>query len=83
MPHIEIKYSNNLALPIETLFSDLEKAINVIDSSAGACKSCAYPAAGFLHTHVLVKVCLLQKPHRDEAFTQKIVLALSECIQSH
>ncbi len=43
MPHVEIKYSNDIKLNYDALFDSVEATINKLDSSAGACKSRAYP----------------------------------------
>jgi len=76
MPHVEIKYSEDLALDHKALFNVIQKTINQFDSSAGACKSRAYPTDKYLHTHVLINVYLLTKDYRNDEFTKNLTEAL-------
>jgi len=72
MPHVEIKYSENLNLDIENIFDVVEEIINKHDVSAGVCKSRAYPCSQYKYSHILVTISLLSKPHRNKIFTQKL-----------
>ena len=81
MPHVELKYSNDLPLDPETVFNTIETTINNLDSSAGACKSRAYPASHFKHTHIMIFVWLLQKKHRDNAFSKNLLATLTDEIK--
>lgn len=83
MPQIDLKYSSDLSLDVDTIFEAIEQVINQSDSSAGACKSRAYPAVSYKHTHVLVEVALLRKPHRDEAFTQGLLIQLQQAVAQY
>ncbi|MEM9243258.1 MAG: hypothetical protein AAGA27_04275 [Pseudomonadota bacterium] len=80
MPHVELKYSSDLAINADELFACIEATINSLDASAGICKSRAYPADQYRSSHIMINVWLLRKPHRDDAFTQlllkKIVTAI-------
>lgn len=73
MPHAEIKYSNDLNLPLGAMFERIEQIINQHDPGAGACKGRAYAAANYHHSHVLVEVSLLAKPSRGAAFTAALI----------
>ena len=53
MPHLEVKYSSDIELDINCLFNQVELVINELDSSAGVCKSRAYPAKNYKHSHVM------------------------------
>ncbi|QFI36987.1 hypothetical protein FR932_03670 [Moritella marina ATCC 15381] len=83
MPHVEIKYSDNLNINVDTMFDDVESIINEKDASAGECKSRAYPCSQYKYSHVLVTVSLLTKPHRDKAFTQSLSLEIEKAIKVH
>ncbi len=72
MPHAEIKYSSDLSINKVKILRVIEERINMIDPGAGACKGRAYPADEFHHSHILVEVSMLTKPHRDAAFTMKV-----------
>ncbi|MCL1126170.1 hypothetical protein [Shewanella surugensis] len=82
MPHTELKYSNDLTLDTEAIFTAIEWCINQKDPSAGVCKSRAYPASEYQHTHVYISVSLLNKPHRDGAFSQSLLEVLNSEIKS-
>ncbi|PKG38039.1 hypothetical protein [Psychromonas sp. Urea-02u-13] len=83
MPHIEIKYSDNLDIDACKIFDELEKVINNMDMSAGECKSRAYPCAVYKYSHLLLTISLLTKPHRDNEFTQKLSLAIEQTIKKY
>lgn len=68
MPQVDIKYSDDLNIDIQKLFHETESTINELDASAGVCKSRAYPSKNYLHRHFYMRVALLKKPHRDDAF---------------
>ena len=76
MPHADIKYSADLSFDAKAALQRIEAIINDLDPSAGACKGRAYAAEIFHHTHILVEVSLLPKPHRDHAFMQSLSQAL-------
>lgn len=81
MPHLEIKYSADIELDAELLFDKIESTINKLDPSAGVCKSRSYPAKSYKHSHVMVEVWLLQKQHRNQAFTQALLKEIKNCIK--
>jgi len=83
MPHVEIKYSDNLKINTKEVFDDIETIINQEDSSAGVCKSRAYPCLEYKHSHILITISLLTKPHRDEAFTLTLSSKLEKSIKQH
>ena len=81
MPHVEIKYSDNLDIDTKEIFDVIEGVINKKDSSAGECKSRAYPCFEYKYPHILVTISLLTKPHRDEEFTLALSSELEESIK--
>ena len=82
MPQVEIRYSDDLDIQVESLFSQIAAAINEMDSSAGICKSRAYPATQFLHTHMFLSMMILKKPHRDNGFIQTLRARLDKIVSS-
>ncbi len=80
MPHVEIKYSADIEIDVRSLFNQIESAINKLDPSAGVCKSRAYPAVSYKHSHVMIDIWLLPKPHRNHIFTQSLLKKLRDCI---
>jgi len=73
MPHAEIKYSNNLAIDANEMFSLIENIINRHDSNSGECKCRAYPYDQYKYPHILITITMLTKPHRDETFTRQLI----------
>ncbi|MEC4727223.1 hypothetical protein HWQ46_16885 [Shewanella sp. D64] len=83
MPHVEIKYSDNLDIDFDKIFDVVEAVINESDMSAGECKSRAYPCSQYKYPHILVTISLLTKPHRDKIFTQKLSEEIERSIKMH
>ncbi|OUR61182.1 hypothetical protein A9Q74_10355 [Colwellia sp. 39_35_sub15_T18] len=83
MPHVEIKYSDNLDIDINKIFDAVEKIINKNDLSAGECKSRAYPCSQYKYSHILITVSLLTKPHRDKVFTHNLSAEIEKAIKVH
>ncbi|WP_420858445.1 hypothetical protein [Marivivens marinus] len=83
MPHAELKYSADLNIDAPAVLRGIEQLILRHDAGAGACKGRAYPAETFHHTHCLLDVSLLTKPHRDHAFTQALLADLRVEVARH
>ena len=83
MPHTEIKYSSDMKFDAQAMMAGIETVLNQLDDTSGHCKGRAYPSETFLHTHILVEVHLLAKPHRDAAFTSRALDALEQEVKSH
>ncbi|MBD3664697.1 hypothetical protein [Sulfitobacter aestuariivivens] len=82
MPHAEIRYSNDLLLDATSILRRVEEVIQSHDAGSGECKGRAYPAAEFHHTHVLIQVSMLPKPHRDDAFLSALLNDLETQIKA-
>ena len=65
MPHADIKYSPNLRFEPQKVFAAIEDTINAHDSDAGYSKCRSYPAKNSNHTHLLIEVSMLTKPHQN------------------
>lgn len=83
MPHADLKYSADLDLDPKAILQTIEAVIGEYDAGAGQCKGRAYPAEVFHHSHVLVEVSVLPKPHRDEAFMNALMSALEKAVEAH
>ncbi|MGB2707205.1 MAG: hypothetical protein WBC41_03540 [Pseudoalteromonas nigrifaciens] len=83
MPHVEIKYSDNLKINTKEVFDVIEQIINNKDASAGVCKSRAYPSLEYKHSHILITISLLTKPHRNKEFTLALSTELEASIKKH
>lgn len=83
MPHVEIKYSDNVEFDTNNVFDAIETIINTKDKSAGECKSRAYPCSQYKYAHMLITVSLLPKPHRDKMFTEKLSSEIEAAVKAH
>ncbi|KNG94826.1 hypothetical protein [Pseudaestuariivita atlantica] len=82
MPHATLSYSADLDIDAPALLQEIEEILNAHDPGAGPCKGRAYPAQEFLHTHVLIRISALSKPHRDAAFTAALLSDLEMRIKA-
>lgn len=82
MPQLDVKYSSNLVFDAPKMLREVERTIAEVDSAAGQCKGRAYPTSSYHHTHIMVSVAMLPKPHRDDAFSEKMLTALETTIKS-
>ena len=80
MPHVELKYSNDLCVDAKAILETIETTINAHDSGAGVCKGRAYPAIEFNHSHVYISIVVLPKSHRDAQFMQALLDELEAVI---
>ena len=83
MPHADIKYSPNLRFEPQKVFAAIEDTINAHDSGAGDCKCRSYPAKNSNHTHLLIEVSMLTKPHRNHDFTISLRDAIETAVKVH
>ena len=83
MPHAEIKYSDDLNIDAVGLLKEIEAVILEHDPGAGDCKGRAFPIKDWHHTHVLLEVAMLTKPHRDDAFSQTMIKAFERVLHAH
>ncbi|MGR3678600.1 MAG: hypothetical protein ACU0AZ_11545 [Paracoccaceae bacterium] len=83
MPHAVLSYSSDLDVDAETMLQDIEAIILTHDADAGACKGRAYPAPVYHHSHAIVEISLLNKPHRDTAFMNALSADLERGIKLH
>ena len=73
MPQADLHYSADLSLDTLAMLGTLEKVIAAHDASAGDCKGRALPVRDTHHTHVMVRLRMLEKSHRDDAFMQALL----------
>lgn len=81
MPHAELKYSADLRIDAADLLAGIETTILAHDPGSGACKGRAYPAELFHHSHMLVSVTMLKKPHRNRVFTTTLLRDLESFVK--
>ncbi|WP_127112349.1 hypothetical protein [Shimia sediminis] len=83
MPHAELKYSDNLKIDAVALLREIEQVILRHDASAGECKGRGYPTEIYHHTHLLLDISMLTKPHRDAGFTKALLADLEATLHAH
>jgi len=81
MPQADLSYSATLDLDAAAMLAAIEAVIRQHDDSAGQCKGRAHPLAQTHHTHALLRVRMLRKPHRDDAFMQGLLAALQTALR--
>ncbi|MCF6767164.1 hypothetical protein L3V86_02125 [Thiotrichales bacterium 19S11-10] len=81
MPQVELKYSQDLELNIKDIFEKIEVLINQIDSTAGVCKSRAYPTTEYLHPNCYFEILVLRKAHRDKHFMKNLLVHIESVVK--
>ncbi len=77
MPQADLYITADQNLAPAAALAAVEKAILEFDSGAGACKGRAHGVAQYHHSHVLLKISMLKKPHRDAAYATELGLRLA------
>ena len=83
MPHAELKYSSDLRIDAVAILADVEQMILRHDAGSGDCKGRAYPSDQYHHSHLILQISMLTKPHRDEAFTAALMADLEQVVKVH
>lgn len=81
MPQVDIQYSNALNLDFPAISNAIDAAINDVDGPGRDCKIRTVPASFANIEHLMISVGLLEKPHRDKAFREKLVNTIFEALQ--
>ena len=82
MPHAELKFSSDLDIDAVAILAAVEQTILRHDGGSGDCKGRAYPADRFHHTHLILSISMLTKPHRDKAFTDALMQDIEHLVKS-
>ncbi len=80
MPQADMYYSAELALDARAILAQVEAVIAAHDDTSGACKGRAHRITDSHHTHVLLRLKMLNKPHRDDAFMQALLEKLQAAL---
>ncbi|MEP1767954.1 MAG: hypothetical protein ABJJ53_15110 [Sulfitobacter sp.] len=81
MPQADLSFSSQITLDSAAILSTIETVISAHDSGSGACKGRAYPVEKTHHTHVLLRLRMLNKSHRDDIFMQALLSKLQEALR--
>jgi len=80
MPQADLSFSSHIPIDVTAALTTVETVIATHDSGSGACKGRAHPVVQTHHDHVLLRVRMLNKPHRDDSFMQTLLAALEEAL---
>ncbi len=83
MPHLEIHLTKDIKVDLDVLFAAVETILNEFDQTAGVCKSRAYIAEYYKHSHVMINLYLLPKKHRDDAYSKNLLDHLKEYVRGY
>lgn len=72
MPQADLFFTADQTLAAVDTLRSIEAAISGMDATAGACKGRAHRVADFHHSHVLLRLSMLPKDHRDAAFAAEL-----------
>lgn len=72
MPQVELHFTKGLSIDTQNLFLAIENTIIDIDNSVVLCKSRVYCVEEYRHDHLLLRVLMMKKSHRDDAFMQNL-----------
>lgn len=78
MPQADLSYSSTVKFDVPAVLAKIEEIIAAHDTSSGACKGRAHPLEITHHDHVLLRLRMLEKSHRDEAFMKGLLSALQD-----
>lgn len=81
MPQADLSYSANVTFDVPATLARIEEVIAAHDTSSGACKGRAHALDITHHDHVLLRLRMLNKPHRDDPFMQGLLKALQEALR--
>ncbi len=76
MPQADLSYSAQLPIDPAALLSKIEDVIAAHDTTSGDCKGRAHALETTHHAHILLRLRMLNKPHRDDAFMQTLLSTL-------
>ena len=83
MPQADLSYSADIAIDATIILAKIEEVISAYDGNAGECKGRAFALEETHHTHILLRLRMLRKPHRDDTFMQGLLTALQTELRHH
>ena len=81
MPQADLSYSADITLDAAAVLAKIEEVIAARDTTSGACKGRAHALSVTHHRHVLLRLRMLNKPHRDDAFMRALLEALQTALR--
>lgn len=81
MPQADLSFSSEISFDASAVLVKIEEVIAAHDATSGACKGRAHALDVTHHTHVLLRLRMLKKPHRDDAFMQTLLATLQTALR--
>ncbi|CTQ55810.1 hypothetical protein LP7551_04357 [Roseibium album] len=82
MPQADLYFTSDQTLDAAGLLSNIEETIRKFDDTSGLCKGRAHRAMDYHHSHILLRLSMLPKDHRDDAFANELGQKLAGLLQS-
>ncbi|WP_052071916.1 hypothetical protein [Sphingopyxis sp. MWB1] len=83
MPQADLYITGDQRIDAVAALQAVERTILALDPGAGACKGRAHSIADYHHSHMLLSLSTLPKPHRDDAFADTLATNLAAALQPH
>ena len=83
VPQIELKYTSDIEFDVTGMLETAIKTIKSADDSVGNCRGRAYPLKDYVSSHIRLEIEMLDKPHRDDIFMQKLSESVSRAVRTH
>lgn len=72
MPQADLHYTADLTPDACAVLSRIEEVIHAFDDHAGTCKGRAQRVEDFHHSHMLLRLSMLPKDHRDATYAAEL-----------
>lgn len=81
MPQADLYFTTDQPVPATEALAAIERTIAAFDGGAGQCKGRAHLVADHHHSHVLLRLSMLPKAHRDDAYGAELSKQLAEVLR--
>lgn len=72
MPQADLYVTADHTGELLPVLSAIEAVIRKADANAGDCKARVHHVQTYLHSHILLRLSMLPKAHRDTAFAERL-----------
>ncbi len=83
MPQAELNYTANIHLNAEEVLVEIERVISNFDPNAGACKGRAFKVSEYNHSHILLNLAVMPRPHRNSEWIDRLGNLLEQTLYEH
>lgn len=82
MPQADLHYTADQSLNAPALLAEIERIIHANDDTSGYCKGRGHRIEAFHHSHLLLRLSMLPKPHRDADYARDLGAKLATALQT-